>query len=80
MEGYQLGGGRDGRGENVQGLKSIIGRYKIDRGMLRRVNGEAKELICTTHGHELNGVDCWREWRVLGRGRQRGGNRTTVIP
>ena len=22
-------------------------------------NGEAKELICTTHGHELRG---WEEW------------------
>ena len=29
-------------GEKVQGLKSIIGRYKIDRGMLRIGNGEAK--------------------------------------
>ena len=28
-------------------------------------NGEAKELICTTHGHELRagvGGGCWREW------------------
>ena len=24
-------------------------------------NGEAKELICMTYGHELRGVDCWRE-------------------
>ena len=23
-------------------------------------NGEAKELICTTHGHELRG-ECWWE-------------------
>ena len=43
----------------VQGIKSIIGRYKIDRGMLRIVNGEAKELICTTHGHELWREECW---------------------
>ena len=42
--------------EMVQGLTSIIGRYKRERGMLRIVrNGEAKELICMTHGHELTG-------------------------
>ena len=32
---HQWGGGRGRMGEKVQGLKSIIGRYKIDRGMLR---------------------------------------------
>ena len=37
FEGYQLGGGRRRMGEKVQGLRSIIGRYKIDRGMLRIV-------------------------------------------
>ena len=37
LEGYQLGGGRERMGEKVQGLRSIIGRYKIDRGMLRTV-------------------------------------------
>ena len=45
--------------ENVQELGSIIGRYKIDGGMLRIVwemgNGEAKEPIYMTHGHELRG-------------------------
>ena len=35
LEGYQLWGGRGSVGEKVQELKSIIGRYKIDRGMLR---------------------------------------------
>ena len=30
MEGYQLGGIRQRMGEKVQGLKSIIGRYRID--------------------------------------------------
>ena len=24
-------------------------------------NREVKELICTTHGHELRGAECWRE-------------------
>ena len=42
LEGYQLGVGSRRMGEKVQGLKSIIGRYKIDRGMLRIGNGEAK--------------------------------------
>ena len=49
-------------GEKVQGIRSLCGRYKIDRGRLFSIgNGEAKELICTTHGHELRMVDCWRE-------------------
>ena len=34
MEGYQQGGGRGRMGENVQGIRSINGRYKIDRGRL----------------------------------------------
>ena len=37
MEGYQVGSGRERMGEKVQGLRSIIGRYKIDRGRLRTV-------------------------------------------
>ena len=37
MEGYQWGEGRERMGETVQGLRSIIGRYKIDRGRLRIV-------------------------------------------
>ena len=37
-------------------------------------NGEAKELICMTHGHEKRHEDCLREWGLLGGGRQRGGN------
>ena len=60
MEGYQWGGRMGGKGtgnkkhnwqvQNRQGeVKNSIG------------NKEAKELICTTRGHELRG-DCWREW------------------
>ena len=37
MEGYQLGGGREKMGEKLQGLRSIIGRHKIDRGRLKIV-------------------------------------------
>ena len=36
LEGYQWGW-RVRMGERVQGIRSIIGRYKIDRGMLRIV-------------------------------------------
>ena len=32
-----MGEGRERMGGMVQGLKSIIGRYKIDKGMLRIV-------------------------------------------
>ena len=51
MEGYQWGGGEGRIEEKVWGIRSINGRYKIDRGRLRIIqgNGEAKELICTTH-------------------------------
>ena len=44
--------------EKIQGIRSISGRYKIDRGEVKNSigNGEAKELVCTTHGHELR----WR--------------------
>ena len=37
MEGYQWGRGGGEQGEKVQGIHSINGRYKIDRGRLRTV-------------------------------------------
>ena len=37
MEGYQQGWGEGRMGEKEQGIRSIIGRYKIDRGRLRTV-------------------------------------------
>ena len=37
MEGYQWGGGRRRMEEKVQGIRSINGRYKIDRERLRIV-------------------------------------------
>ena len=37
MEGYQWVNVRERGGEKVQGIRSIIGRYKIDRGRLRIV-------------------------------------------
>ena len=42
-------------------------------------NEEAKELICTIHGHELRGRDRWREggyWVEGGKGGKIG---TTVV-
>ena len=40
-------------GEKVQGIRSINGRYKIDGEVKNSTgNGEAKELISMTHGHE----------------------------
>ena len=49
-------------GGKVQGRRSIIGRHKIDEGEVKNGigNRELKELICTTHGHELRGAECWR--------------------
>ena len=35
MKGYQWGGEEGRMGEKVQGIRSIIGRHKIDRGRLR---------------------------------------------
>ena len=55
MEDYQWGGGGSRTGEKVQGIRSINGRYKIDRvhGGNTIGNREAKELTCVIHGHEL---------------------------
>ena len=61
--------------EKIQGIRSISGRYKIDRGEVKNSigNGEAKELVCTTHGHELRWRNAgglrwagWREEKKLG--------------
>ena len=35
--GFSVGSRRDENGEKVQGIRSIIGRYKIDRKRLRIV-------------------------------------------
>ena len=49
------GSGEDG--EKVQRIRSINGRYKIDGEVKNSIgNGEVKELICTTHEHELKWV------------------------
>ena len=79
MEDYHWEGERWRMGEKVQGLRSIICRYKIDGGVGGGVknsieNGEAKELTCMVHGHELRG-DSWREgvsWAEGGKGEKLG--------
>ena len=43
MEGYQWGRGWGEWGRNVQGIRSIIGRHKIDRGKLRIYNSQVLE-------------------------------------
>ena len=49
--------------EKIQGITSIIGKYKIDREIKNSVgNGEAKELTCMIHGHELRRGEWW--WEV----------------
>ena len=54
-----------GEWEKTQGLRSIIGRCKIDRGMSRIVleMEKPKNLhdLCLIHGHEQRG-DFWIEW------------------
>ena len=51
-----------------------MGRDKNDIG-----NGELKELICTTHGHELRIGECWRVGGQGGGEIKREKNRKTVI-
>ena len=41
MEGYRLGQKRGRVGESVQGIRRVIGRYKIDRGRFSIRSGEA---------------------------------------
>ena len=55
-------------GGKVQGIRSINGRCKNGQGEVKNSigNGEAKELICITHGHEL------RRGNAGGRGVQIG--------
>ena len=57
MEVYQRGEGREVMGEKVQAIRSIYDRYKIYKNSIR--NRKTKELIRTTHGHEL------RWWGML---------------
>ena len=57
-------------GEKLQGIRSINGRYKNRQGEVKNSigNGEAKELICITHGQELRG---WNAGDRGGAGRRK---------
>ena len=62
------GEGRERIAGKVQGIRSIIGRHKIDGEVKKSIgNGEAKELICTTRGHELRGGGMLESGQVQGR-------------
>ena len=75
----KMGGGYEGMGEEVRGLRSTNGSYRIAMGVKCSTgNGVAKELTCITRGHEQWCGDCVREWGTLGGGGQRGKIRTTV--
>ena len=61
-------------GEKVQRIRSINGRHKIEQGEVKNSmgNGETKEPICMTHGHELmwgnaGGIGCTGLRRIKGR-------------
>ena len=63
-------------GEKVQGIRSINGRYKIDGKVKSSIgNGEAKELTCTTHGHELRREGMLKCGGIEDRGGERGGKK-----
>ena len=69
-------------GEKVWGIRSIIGRYKIDRGRLSIGNGEAKELKCMSHGHELRSGNAGGKWGAewkQAKGRKKWDNCNTTI-
>ena len=82
MEGYQLGGGRGRTSEEVQGIRGT--NWWVENRQMEVKNsignGETKELICTTHGHELRGGIAGgiaEYWVDRGKGRKIG---ATVIP
>ena len=54
MEGYQPGGGRERMGEMVQELRSIGGRYKTDKRMLRIVQEMEKSKNLWARPTDMN--------------------------
>ena len=70
MEGYWWGGGKKRIEKRVQGLRNIIGKVQNRQGEVTNStgHGEAKELTCMTHGHELrqrgiSGENGCTEWK-----------------
>ena len=80
MEGYQWGGRGERIGEKIKGIRSINSRYKIDEGV-KNITGnvEDKELMCTTHGHELRRRECQWEGRCKAEGNKRGKWITVIV-
>ena len=79
MEGYQQRGRARGKGT---GNKKLNWQAENRQGEVKNSigNGEAKELIYTTHGHEVSGGGCWWEEGCSTEGNKGEGNkRTTVI-
>ena len=62
-------------GENGQGLRSIIGRYKIDRGMLGKVQAMEKPNNLYAQPMDMNWVGgiAGVKWGIKQRG-TKGGN------
>ena len=61
--------GQGKKGGNDAGIKKHNWYIQNRQGGIKNTigNGEAKELICMTHGHELRG-DCWREGEYQAKG------------
>ena len=59
--GFSAGKGGGRMRAKIQGIRSISAKYEIRQGKVNNSigNGEAKELICTTHGRELRSGECW---------------------
>ena len=63
MKGYQLGGGWEENGGKGTGNKKHNWQVQNTEKEVKNSvgNGEAEELIYTTHGHELRGGECRME-------------------
>ena len=70
MEGYQQGGRRRRMWGKGMGNKKLNWQAQNRQEEVKNSigNGEAKELICMTHGHELSG-GMLEGWGVQGGGR-----------
>ena len=77
-----MGRGREENGGKDTGNKKQKWQVQNRQGDVKNSigNGEAKELMCTTHGHEVRGGGSTGGMGVRGGGGKRGGkNGTTVI-
>ena len=74
FDGCQMGGGCREMGEEVRALRSTNRQLQTSHGDVKYStgNGEAKELVRMTHGHEQWWTGCPRKQGVLGGGGQKG--------